>query len=64
MTDFGLCPRCGTKFRPKYFQEEEIEYSQGCQYKTGRTRLTVDYLYCEDCGKKEYVDVTFDKEWR
>ena len=55
------CPNCGEKMSPVYFMDEEFDEHM---IKTGRKRLTVNYLLCEYCGKKEIVDDSFmAHEW-
>ncbi len=62
---YGDCPECGYPLTPVWFTEEEYKTTPfGSQYKTGRKRRAVDYLFCDVCWKKHCVDDSFDGAWR
>ena len=56
---YGLC-KCGSPLTPVRFIEKE--YVHGVF--TGRTRISVSHLLCEDYGRSYTVDDSFDSEWR
>lgn len=61
---YGNCPECGCSLEAVWFTEEEYATtSNGIQYRTGRKRRAIDYLVCENCGKKQCVDDSFDGAW-
>jgi len=63
--NYGTCPHCGCPLSAVWFWEEEYKVTNfGDMYKTGRKRHAVDYLICDDCGKKQCVDDSFDGPWR
>lgn len=61
--DFGKCSKCGGKLQPVYFEEKERKVIGGIMTYTGRKRIAVDYLICQDCLRKECVDDSFDEMW-
>lgn len=61
---YGICDRCCGYLKPVWFTEDEYKItSDGYQYRTGRTRLAVSHLVCEDCLKNFCVDDSFDGKW-
>lgn len=64
-SNYGICQYCRGPISASWFLEEErVTTPDGIQYKTGRTRRAVDYLFCQYCLKKFCVDDSFDGPWR
>ena len=61
--NYRECSRCGGKLHPVYFTEKERIIEHGTMGYTGRTRLSVSHLVCEDCMNNEIVDDSFDGAW-
>lgn len=59
MSIYGYCSNCGHPLVPIYFKDKEIING----HPTGRTRTSISYLLCENCGNKEIVDDSFDGRW-
>lgn len=65
MNKYGVCLVCGSQLEPVLFTEKEEKLVDGHYIETGRYRINVDYLLCENCGHKEAVDgESFAGEWR
>ena len=65
MSKYGMCPDCDAELEPEWFVDEEYQTTRdGYMFKTGRTRLAVDYLVCPSCLSRHCVDDSFDRPWR
>ena len=56
---YGNCSFCGGKLIAEWFVDKE--YKNGIQ--TGRERMAISCLFCEDCFKVYTVDYSFDGKW-
>lgn len=54
------CDRCGGVAVKVWFTEKETVRG----IPTGRERLAVSHLECDDCGKHFVVDDSMDMPWR
>lgn len=60
--DYGICT-CGGNLHPIYFREEETRVEYGCIVETGRFRMAVSHLVCENCLRNFTIDDSFDGPW-
>lgn len=63
MSMFGECSRCGGTLSPVMFEEKERKIINGNMIYTGRKRMAVSHLVCEDCLSNECVDDSYDGNW-
>lgn len=59
---YGTCS-CGGELKPIFFEEEETKIVNGTMIKTGRTRMAVSHLVCDECLRNKCVDDSFDGPW-
>ena len=56
------CSRCDIIM--KYIWLTEKEYYPKSNTPTGRTKHACSHLECDNCGKRECADDSFDGDWR
>lgn len=60
--NFGKCCTCGANALEAVYYTEQERTIDG--HLTGRVRIAVDYIICNECLSKIIVDDEFDEPWR